>query len=221
MINFKNKKVLIWDWNGTLLNDTNYCVDCMNILLKERNIPLLDISKYKEIFTFPVQEYYKNAGFDFSKEDFSIPATEFIDHYLENLESTDIFEHSINTLDYCMSLGLKQYILSAMEHQSLIETLNARGLTKYFTDISGIGDHYARSKTESGKKLIDSIGIHESEILMIGDTVHDLEVAKELGIECLLISNGHQSKERLLKETTDVINSIAELQELFNSTSAN
>ncbi|MCK4288095.1 MAG: HAD hydrolase-like protein, partial [Bacteroidales bacterium] len=61
-------KTIIWDWNGTLLNDIDICINSINILLEHRNIENLTKEIYKEIFTFPVKDYYSKAGFDFTKE---------------------------------------------------------------------------------------------------------------------------------------------------------
>ena len=66
----KNKKAIIWDWNGTLLDDVELCINSMNLLLKERNLQALTIDRYREIFTFPVKEYYQKAGFNFKTENF-------------------------------------------------------------------------------------------------------------------------------------------------------
>jgi hypothetical protein len=60
-----NYKNIIWDWNGTLLNDITICIKSMNILLKERTLPLISEDKYRDIFTFPVRNYYEQLGFDF------------------------------------------------------------------------------------------------------------------------------------------------------------
>ena len=74
-------KTIIWDWNGTLLNDLDLSVDSVNILLKERNLPTLTVEKYKDIFGFPVIDYYVKAGFDFEKEPFEIPAKQYVKLY--------------------------------------------------------------------------------------------------------------------------------------------
>ena len=58
-MNFDKYDTIIWDWNGTLLNDVDMCINCMNQLLQPRNIALLDHKKYQEVFTFPVQDYYE------------------------------------------------------------------------------------------------------------------------------------------------------------------
>ena len=85
---------IIWDWNGTLLNDVDICVKSMNHLLEKRNLPLLDINRYKTVFGFPVKDYYAKIGFDFTKENFEIPANEYMDwfhFYLPEAINTAIF----------------------------------------------------------------------------------------------------------------------------------
>ena len=56
---------IIWDWNGTLLNDRWLCVEAINQALNKRNLPMLTEGKYKDVFSFPVEDYYKKVGFDY------------------------------------------------------------------------------------------------------------------------------------------------------------
>jgi len=209
-----NKRAIIWDWNGTLLDDTEICVQCMNRLLDKRGLTLLDKKKYREIFTFPVQEYYNKAGFDFEKEDFKIPAMEFIKLYHQQLYEAPLFPCVEDVLNHFKSKGLFQAVLSAMEHDSLVKSLKDKGVYRYFDVITGINDHYAHSKLEIGKELIDSIGFKKKEMLLIGDSLHDLEVADELGVDCVLVANGHQSKERLLEKTSHILGKLSDVMDL-------
>jgi phosphoglycolate phosphatase len=75
---------IIWDWNGTLLDDVDMCIESINILLKRRNLDMLSRKRYRDIFTFPVRDYYETAGFNFSKEPWDKVAHEFIDLYFKN-----------------------------------------------------------------------------------------------------------------------------------------
>ena len=70
LTNILNYNHIIWDWNGTLLNDNWLCVDVINTLLKKRGMPLTTLNTYKEIFVFPVIEYYHKLGFEFTDESF-------------------------------------------------------------------------------------------------------------------------------------------------------
>ena len=202
---------IIWDWNGTLLNDVDLCVGSMNILLKERNLPLLSPEVYRDVFSFPVKEYYQAIGFDFNKEDFSIPAHRYIDLYTEGFDSCSLQEPAIEVLSFFKSKGVRQFVLSAMEHKLLLNTLEKKRITGYFEGIAGLDDHYAVSKIDQGRKLIDKFNIDTEKVRLIGDTIHDYEVASELEISCILIADGHQSEERLRKTGVLVVNSLKDL----------
>lgn len=190
-------KSIIWDWNGTLLNDIGLCIQSINVLLKNRNIPEIDIETYKEVFSFPVKDYYKAIGFDFEKEDFSILAHQFIDLYNEGFDNCSLQKQAVEVLSYFREKGIRQFVLSAMEHQMLEKTLKLKGIANFFEGVSGLNDHYAVSKIELGRQLISDFKIDTEEVWLIGDTIHDFEVATELGIKCILIADGHQSVERL------------------------
>ena len=215
MLNYKDKKLLIWDWNGTLLDDVDYCVDNINVLLKKRNLPLIDKKRYREVFTFPVINYYKAVGFDLEKEGFEKPAHEYIELYFGNFYKTKLFPCAAEVLEKLSNAGYKQVVLSAMEHQSLKKTLDEKGILKYFDNIAGISDHYGGSKTDSGKHLIKELNFNPEEVVMIGDTLHDKEVADIIGVDAILVSQGHYSTERLFTAGVPVFKNLIEVANLF------
>ena len=202
---------IIWDWNGTLLNDIDLCINSVNSLLKDRNLPLIDTKTYKEVFSFPVQEYYKTLGFDFEKEDFSVPAHQYIDFYYAGFDKCSLQKNAIEVLSYFRENGVRQFVLSAMEHEMLEKTLKLKGILHFFEGVAGLKDHYAVSKIEQGKQLIQDFKIDRAKTWLIGDTIHDFEVATELGIKCILIADGHQTSNRLEKTGGIVIDDLKQL----------
>lgn len=215
MFNVKCSMIIIWDFNGTLLDDTQVCVDCMNIMLRERQLPELKVDRYREIFTFPVREYYLSLGFNFLKEPFEIPAHRFIDLYRIHLATSPLHEGTRQILQDFKEAGIRQFILSAMEHDFLIETLKLKGLMDYFEQVAGIENHLADGKLDMARRLISSLETDPEKIVMIGDTAHDHEVAKGSGIRCILVAHGHQSYERLKKLDCRVVRDFKELLEVI------
>ena len=204
--------MIIWDWNGTLLDDTRVCIDCMNILLTNRNKPLINFEQYRSIFTFPVKEYYEAAGFDFSKEPFDTPALQFIDLYRRRIQNAGLQTDARYILEYFRKQGFPQAILSAMQHDFLEETIGMHDIQDYFTYIQGIGDHFGNGKADQASILMQASGYLPEEVIFIGDTIHDHEVALETGCEAILVSNGHQSNERLKQTGRRVIKNLSELK---------
>lgn len=209
--NSKQQATIIWDWNGTLLNDIDICLNVINSMLGERNIEPLDYSKYREIFTFPVKEYYMKAGFDFSTEPFEKPAIDFIKLFHEQLPEARLFSEVKNTLSYFKEAGYRMAILSAMEEESLKKSVSNLKIDQYFDHIAGINDHYAHSKVDRGLQLFEKAAIKPEKSIFIGDTLHDKEVADALGCQCILISNGHQSEQRLKNNNNMVLKSLSDL----------
>ena len=207
----ENFTSVIWDWNGTLLDDVDICIDTINHSLKKRNLPLLTKDKYREIFTFPVIDYYEKAGFDFSKSSFNELSHEFIDLYLEKLNTANLFQGVKNILQELDNRGVRQFILSAMEQTSLLDSVRKFKIEGFFDSIQGTADIYAYGKLQNAKLLIETSGLNPERTCLIGDTLHDLEVARQLGCQCLLVASGHQSYQRLMNNQSRVVKKIKDV----------
>ncbi|MFH1197912.1 MAG: HAD family hydrolase [bacterium] len=210
-MSLRKYKHIIWDWNGTILDDVFLCVDIMNGILRRNNLPPITIEKYKEVFTFPVRDYYEKVGLNMQNDNFIILGKEFMDEYELRRNTCSLHDGAVESLEYFKSLSQSQSVLSAYSHDTLVEALNHYGILKYFDKVAGLDNIYAGSKLNNGKLLVGQIGIPSKEILLIGDTIHDFEVATELGIDCVLISFGHQSKEKIMKCGVPVIDSLNKL----------
>jgi phosphoglycolate phosphatase len=206
--------VIIWDWNGTLLNDLDLCISTINKLLTKRNLPLLDNNTYKEAFSFPVEKYYRTIGFDFNNEDFSVMSKEFIDMYDEKVSQCDLHSYALDILEWFRSKGIRQFILSAMKHSMLVKTLKDKGIYHFFEAVSGLNDHFAVSKIEKGEQLLNEYNIRKESTYIIGDTDHDFEVARTLGIKSILVADGHQSEKKLSDTGAKVVASLNNLKDL-------
>lgn len=211
---FENYQHVIWDWNGTLLDDVQLCADIMNNLLKARLLPTITLKTYREIFTFPVKDYYIKAGHDFANESFGKIGRDFIDEYEKRKTECALYPYAAEVLEILHSLKIEQHLLSAYKQNNLEDIIKHFGINEYFNSVMGLDHIYADGKIELGKQLMNEIlrNGKESKVLLIGDTIHDYEVAKGLNIDCLLISSGHQNNEKLKLLNIPVINN---LQALF------
>lgn len=204
-------KHIIWDWNGTLFDDVRLCLDIINGVLVRRNLNALSLEEYRNIFTFPVQDYYEKAGLDFSKYSFEILGREWMDEYEIRKSSCGLHKGAEDALRKISQKEIGQSILSAYSQNTLEEIVQHFGIKKYFSHMVGLNHIYATSKIENGKELMKKLGNGKGEILFIGDTVHDFEVAKEIGAGCILIADGHQDKDKLEACNVPVFNSIKDI----------
>jgi phosphoglycolate phosphatase len=212
------KKLIIWDWNGTLINDVEACVQAMNIMLTKRNRKLIEAKLYKDIFTFPVKKYYEILGFDFNQESFEELSVEYINLYKKLSRKSPLHENTIEILDFFKANKYRQIILSASEQLALEKQAKERGVFYYFNAIIGLDNIYAKSKLDNALNFIKTSQTNFEQIVLIGDTYHDYEVAKAIGAVCILIQVGHQNLERFdLEGKALIVKDFLELKKLFNS----
>jgi phosphoglycolate phosphatase len=193
----QGKSLVIWDWNGTLLDDAEVCIASMNQMLARRGMPLLSKSRYRQLFRFPVQKYYIDLGFDFRRESFELLSVEFISIYRQLQAGASLHSGAVELLEGIRNKRISQVILSAMERTTLIGDVTSRGINQFFDDILGLDDHYANGKAEIAREYLSSSKLISDEIILVGDTQHDFEVAALLSCDCILVAQGHHSLDRL------------------------
>lgn len=208
---------IIWDWNGTLLDDVWLCVEIINRLLAKRGLYQLTHQRYREIFDFPVVSYYEKAGFDLNAESFESICGEFCSEYAYRVSACQLHKHALHALNYCAKNHISQSILSSTEQNRLEQMIAVCGLNPFFKTITGQGDCFATGKIESGKKIILEMDMNAGEILLIGDTIHDELAARKMGIDCALVSAGHHPKEKLKKTGASVFDNLGEIVHVLNN----
>ena len=211
-------KHVLWDWNGTLVNDMDLCVSVTNSLIQKRNGSQINRDIYAREFTFPVVDFYEKIGFDFSEESYEEMAEEWILEYKRNFEANSSLNGQvIEVLEHVDSLGFKQSIFSACEAELLNHSIRHLNLERFFHQVHGTGNNHAHGKVDLAYAIIEEQHCTPEESLLFGDTVHDYEVASEVGIDCVLIANGHQHEDRLKKTGAPVIRDISQVPNFIKS----
>jgi len=207
----KKYETVIWDWNGTLLDDVTLSLSIINELLSEHTLPQLTRERHREIFDFPVRRYYERAGFDLTHLNFETVNGEFCRRFETRLHLASLFPAVNRILETVNQSGARQFLLSSTEHHALKRMVKSLGLDSSFDAAKGLADGLARGKLNAGRELVDQFQIEARSAVLIGDTAHDAEVADSLGVDCMLISAGHHSHERLSRLNHPVFSSLESL----------
>ncbi len=211
-----NTDLLIWDWNGTLLDDVSLCLETLNLLLRRHGYPQqYDLAQYKEIFRFPIEDYYRDAGFDFSRHPYAELSEEFMDYYTPHSAHCGLMPGAETALTAARQMGVPQVILSASPVDLLRNQVRERRIDGFFAEMLGLGNIYARSKVELGVTFMRKSGVNPARALLVGDSVHDFEVAQALGTRCVLCCAGHQSRTTLETTGATVIDCLDQLPALL------
>ncbi len=204
---------IIWDFNGTLIDDLDLVVRSVNTQLAIRNLPSLTTDIYRAVFGFPVEDYYRRIGVTFENETMADLSADFFADYAPALKDCSLYDGALDTLRQIKARGLRQFVLSAMEQGMLRSMIDHFGIPRFFTGVYGLAHQEGDSKVSRGRELQQDFDIDPRTALLIGDTAHDAEVAETLGLSVALVSRGHQSTERLRETGYPVYESYRELSQ--------
>ena len=120
---------VVWDFNGTLLDDLGIGIRAVNALLRRRGMKTLaSPEEYHAVFCFPIEEYYRRLGFDFSREPYEELAVEWVREYRAIEGTAPLRSGAVELLSRLRARGIRQVVLSATEENMLREQLSALGI---------------------------------------------------------------------------------------------
>ena len=211
-------KTIFLDFNGTVLDDVDLCLELLNVMLMEKENKYVDIKQYKKIFTFPIIKYYEAAGLTFDGYTFSELADWFIEEYTRrNVLECKIFDDVLKFVELAHKSKFKVVLCSASKLNLLIDQLQSFRIFNYFDEVIGLDNHHAASKLQLALNYINENKVDVNNSYFIGDTTHDFEVGNAMGIKVILVNRGHQSEDVLSITKAPITSSLLAAFELIKA----
>ena len=211
----KEYKVLIWDFNGTLIDDIDAALSSVNDMLIRRSLPVINFEQYASYVDTPIIKFYEHIFEDLYSMNFDEIAAEFNEGYENHLKDRAVMAHADEVLEYFNDKGKLQTVISATHINKVTKRLAEFGLTDYFDRILAHDNLIAEDKTHLAVKYFAEKGIDPNEAIVIGDCVADFKMAQDIGCDCVLTTQGHQSRLEFAETTAVVIDSLTELMNII------
>ncbi len=194
-----------------MLDDISASLASVNDMLERRKMPPIDIVRYRECISVPIRGFYEKV-FDLEKEDYSGILSEYNEGYLYHLKDCGLAEGAEELLGLFEKAGAKQIIVSSSNNEQLTANVKKYGIWERFDAVLGAADYMATSKIERAVAYLDKEKVEKGAVLVIGDLIHDKEMADNIGADCILLSSGHEHRERLFSASAKIIDSLTALK---------
>jgi phosphoglycolate phosphatase len=208
-------KHVIFDWNGTLLDDLTLAVSCIHDLTREAFNRETTVEIYQALFRFPIREFYSALGFTMGDEDFRLLMTRYLNRFDTQSLSCPMHDGVLEATGLMREAGIRLSVLSASHPAVLDAGLSRRGLRDRFEHVCGLTDGLAVGKLDLARSLQNQLALKPSEVAYVGDTVHDADVAAAIGWRGILFAGGHQTRATLERADVPVIQHLRELPGLI------
>ena len=180
------------------MDDTEAALATLNIMIAERGGTPIGMPFYLDNFAFPVRPFYDRIGIVAHGEDeWNAIAREYHEMYLRQPKALN--RGAFAALDMAKAAGCRQSILSALRQDLLDEQTREYGIDGYFERICGSNNLHGASKVVRAREFLAELrasGAGDA-FVMIGDAVHDKEVADAIGVPCVLCAVGSHAGWRL------------------------
>lgn len=201
----------VFDWNGTLFDDTSATLKATNTVLGQFGIGPIDLLTMQENFSFPLIHFYERMGVpaDVYLERAEEEGMAYVEAYEANYHDCGIAEGAFELLAWLEERGVHSMVLSNHLQDNLNADVMRLGVTPYMKHISGNPERatitQGLSKQIRLEAYMEEHGFEAGKTFIIGDSHEEPELAKRLGILGISIAGGLLSPARLEKYKADHI----------------
>ncbi len=207
-------KHIFWDFNGTIIDDVHNALACVNDMLLRKGMKTINLKEYYDYVETPIVNFYYRI---LPPEEvvFSEISKAYHEDYARHLEETTLADGAADLLKELKENGVHQYIITSNFIGETVDLTKKFDVFHLFDEILGADNTLAESKIERAKAFFDLKNIDRNEAIFIGDTLHDLETANALGIDCVLVAYGHQGRKLLQEHNAFTVESLKEVREII------
>jgi len=207
-------KTIIWDWNGTLADDAEASLLSVNDMLERRGMPKITMAQYYSYLDTPISRFYEHL-FDLRELPMSEITVEFQAGYARYFTS---LQPGAEELVWSFHrAGVRQIILTSGNQEIIERDLRRFQIRDAFDEVLGADDLLAEGKIARGLRWVSGQSGPRDELVLVGDSLHDFETAKAMGVPCILAAIGHQSYEDLRRTGVPTARTFPELAEILRS----
>lgn len=209
-----NTECVLWDWNGTLVDDVRIALASVNDMLTLHKLPNISLEDYHRFMDTDIRGFYTHI-FDLDVVSYDTICQLFGEGYDRRLTDLGLMPHAIETVGALRRMGVRQAIVSMTHIDKLRRDSDAFGISPYMCELIGASDILVSSKAARAGELLERLCLDAGHTVVVGDMLHDLELAQALGARCVLIPNGHQSREMLEDSGAEVLDDISLVPEFI------
>ncbi len=215
------RRHLVWDWNGTLLDDLEIVLEGVNAGLAAFGVPPIDGDRYRSLYTRPVRFFYERLlGGSMADDDWTRINELYFQTYLARAEEAALVPDARQALRRASRAGVDQSLLSMAPHDHLVPMVRRHRLTDFFSHVQGTMDDRGGVKAANLGEHLVALGLEGDEVVMIGDTPDDAAAAAAVGAAALLYDGGSHHRHDLEAVGVPVTATLTEAVEMAISSAS-
>ena len=182
-------RLLVFDWDGTIIDSASAIVDCICEAARDTGIEVPTRERAAHTIGLGLHDALRFAVPDLPAERTADFVAHYRKHFLACQDSMRLFDGMRELLSELSKSHLLA-IATGKSRRGLDRALEAVNLQGYFTASRCADETNPKPHPAMLLELMDQLSLSNRETLMIGDTSHDLEMARAAGVDALAVTYG-------------------------------
>lgn len=220
------KKLAVFDWNGTLIDDSEANWEACNHCLAAFGKMHITYDEYREAMDFPVLHAYARLGIppDVYLANFQLAGSTFLENYKRLSAAAPLRRGATKLFDWLLDNDYDLMVLSNFVSHELEAQMASRHVMSYFKHISGnlAFNELEHSRTTKRERLEHILKDYDpATAFIVGDSLEEPEIARHYGMTAFSVTWGCFAPHRLIKGGTDhLIDELAQIHEILHKRQA-
>lgn len=202
-----NYSLVVFDWDGTLLDSAAAIVRSIQAACQDLGLPIPDDARARHVIGLGLGDALRHAVPDLAEADYPRMVERYRYHYLSHDHQLTLFAGADELIAELAAAGFMLAVATGKSRLGLDRALQVSGLGPYFHDSRCADECHSKPHPQMLEELMAAFAIAPERTLMIGDTTHDLQMARNAGVAALAVSYGAHPPEAL-----DALEPLARLQ---------
>jgi len=200
---------VVWDWNGTLVDDLPIVIESVNAALAAIGESPIAEDDYREHYARPVHRFYDRLLHrPISQDEWAMLDRVFHDRYREALDRVPLAADAVEAIDAVADRGWTQSILSMWGEEDLLACATKRGLVDRMALVQGNRNDSGGEKAAHLRRHLETLDVTPDTVVMVGDSLDDAAAAAAVGSGCVLYDGGSHHREELEETGMPVTDSL-------------
>lgn len=190
--------LIIFDWDGTLVDSIDWIVHCIQQAAMEFDFPVPDSQAAKDIIGLSIENAMLQLFPDVDENRQQLLIKHYADVFFSRqIGPDDLFPGVNSMLDELKTKGYKLAVATGKKANGLRQAIQATGVNNVFCTTRSADQTESKPSPLMINEIICELGIEKHRTLMIGDSIHDLQMAINAGVNSVGVCCGAHSAQVL------------------------
>jgi phosphoglycolate phosphatase len=194
----KRYELIVFDWDGTVMDSTAVIATSIQSACRDLDLPVPSDEDARHVIGMGLVEALRHAVPEAPEDMYEPLADRYRHYFLAQDQTIPLFAGARETIAELHAAGHALAVATGKSRKGLDRVMDSSGLRAYFHASRTADETFSKPHPAMLLELMDELGMQPEQVLMIGDTTHDLQMAINAGVDAIGMTYGAHPEDQLI-----------------------